>query len=145
MERDGRLDAALDVAQRLRRFEALLDNTVCAGEALIDTLLAVRVQILVPDGTGEKALRRVEEALQHVLLARGNVAATHRRLDMARARLELPTFSFGDESEKDGPFTPPAMADSPDVDVRKKQARQQDRRCQPGSWKKGGRLSLLSP
>lgn len=103
-----KMQAALNVATLLRKFEEIIDDAVCCGAQLAAEMPRARQEANLPALAGQPALDSVGEAVTALIAARRHTVAAHKYLDRTRAQMGLPSISFGDESEKEdflGPMT----------------------------------------
>lgn len=107
------MDAALSVAELLKRFEAAMDAAVTSGAELAAALPRARVAASLPAQTGQHALNHVGQAVAAAIAARGHAVNAHKALDAVRDGIGLPVISFGDEDPK-----PPAKARLEECDPR---------------------------
>lgn len=107
---EAKMDAALSVAEMLKRLETAMDVAVTTGAELVAALPRARVSASLPAQTGQQALSHVGQAVAAAIAARGHAVSAHRALDAVREGLGLPVIAFGDESPKPPLPTEPSGA-----------------------------------
>lgn len=96
---DRRSAAVLDVADQLRRFENLLDQTFAVGGDLARALVEARTSHEVSAVVGHKVFQAVAEAQLAVTQARGHAVSGHRLLDRVAEALRIDPALFGDTTK----------------------------------------------
>ena len=97
-----KLQAAMNVANHLQKFEQIIDEAVSCGAELTAAMPRARQEANLPALAGQPALDSVGEAVTALIAARRHIVAAHKYLDRTRSQMGLPPMSFGDESEKQG-------------------------------------------
>jgi hypothetical protein len=115
MSDELKMDAALNLARLLARYEAALDAAVAAGADLAGAIPRARVAARQPAMIGQSALDRVGDSLQATITARRHAVDGHRLLDATRGKLGLPVIAFGEEDDKIWPEG--ALADDAAVET----------------------------
>lgn len=96
---ERRASAVMAVADQLRHFEDLLDQTFAAGGELARALVEARVSHEVSAVVGHKVFQAVAEAQLAVTQARGHAVAGHRLLDRVAQALHIDPAMFGDTAK----------------------------------------------
>lgn len=95
-----KLQAAMNVASLLEKFEQVIDEAVCCGAELAAQMPRARQEANLPALAGQPALDSVGEAVTALIAARRHTVAAHKYLDRTRTQMGLPPMNFGDESPK---------------------------------------------